>query len=77
MSTRLTPEDLAARWQRDVDWIRQHAPEFGGFKIGGYWRFDPADVDAYEERKKAEHARRDPLAMSPLSAKRRRPAKSA
>ncbi|HLS50051.1 MAG TPA: hypothetical protein VK024_08655 [Actinomycetaceae bacterium] len=47
MSTRLTPEDLAARWQRDVDWIRQHAPEFGGFKIGGYWRFDPADVDAY------------------------------
>lgn len=72
MSVYLTPEDLAFRWQRNVTWVQQHAPEFGGFKIGGYWRFDPADIDHYEATQKALHARRDPLAMSALSAKRRK-----
>ncbi|MGC0144425.1 hypothetical protein [Pseudactinotalea sp. Z1732] len=65
-TTRLTPEDLAARWQRPVEWIRQNAETFGGFKVGRLWRFDPADIDAYESR----HKGTDPLSMTDLSAKR-------
>lgn len=63
---RLAPEDLAARWGRRVEWIRQHAEEFGGFKVGGYWRFDPDDIERYENRRKT----RDPLSMTGLSASR-------
>lgn len=60
------PLELAERWQRRVEWIREHAEEFGGFKVGGYWRFDPDDIERYENRRKT----RDPLSMTDLSAKR-------
>lgn len=63
----LTPVELAARWQRRVEWIRQHAAEFGGFKVGGYRRFDPDDIERYENRRKT----RGPLAVTELSMKRR------
>jgi len=67
-SVLLTPVDLASRWQRRVEWIREHAEEFGGFKVGGYWRFDPDDIERYEERRKGVHE--DPLTMTELSMKR-------
>jgi len=70
MTAYMTPQDLAHRWSRRVEWVQQNAPRFGGIKIGGYWRFDPADVEAYEARQKAMYAPADPLALSPLSAKR-------
>lgn len=64
---RLTPEDLAHRWQRSIDWVRQHAREFGGFKIGGLWRFNPDDIDNYENR----HKTADPLRMTTTTERRR------
>lgn len=66
MTDRLTPTDLAARWKRPVQWIRDHAREFGGFKVGATWRFDPDDIDRYESRQKAA----DPLRMTEQSTKR-------
>ncbi|HWK92611.1 MAG TPA: hypothetical protein VNR17_10175 [Luteimicrobium sp.] len=63
---RLTCEDVATLWQRPVSWVQRNAIDFGGFKVGGQWRFDPADLEAYETRGK----RRDPLAPTELSAKR-------
>ena len=63
----LTVEQLADRWQRPPAWVRQHATQFGGFKLGHHWRFDLADVERYEQRRKPA----DPLAITPLSAKRR------
>ena len=62
----LTPEQLAERWQRRVEWVRENAPDFGGFKVGGFWRFDLADVERYENRRKT----RDPLSMTERSAQR-------
>lgn len=60
MTTRLTPLELAARWQRPVEWVRQHARDFGGFKVGATWRFDLTDIELYENRHKAA----DPLRMT-------------
>jgi len=62
----LTPRDLAARWQRRVEWIREHAGQIGGFKVGGYCRFDPDDIERSENRRKT----RDPLIVTERSMKR-------
>lgn len=53
MTQFLTVQDLAARWQRPAQWVRLHAPDFGGTKIGHEWRFDPAHIAAYETRRRA------------------------
>lgn len=63
----LTPVDLGSRWQRRVEWIREHAEEFGGFKVGGYWRFYLDDIERCENRPKT----RGLLAVTGLSMKRR------
>lgn len=62
----LTPHDVAVRWQKRVQWVREHAAELGGAKIGNEWRFAPDAIERYETR----GARRDPMAPTPLSAKR-------
>lgn len=36
-----------------------------GFKVGQQWRFDPADVDAFVEKQKADVARRTVAAPRP------------
>lgn len=67
MTARLTPVELAERWQRPVEWIRQHARDFGGFKVGATWRFDLTEIELYETRQRVA----DPLRMTELSEKRR------
>lgn len=62
----LTVVDLAERWKRRPEWVQQNARSFFGFKIGREWRFDLADIESYEDRRKTA----DPLAMTELSAKR-------
>lgn len=63
---RLTPEDVARIWGRRVEWVRANAARFGGFKVGGQWRFDPDDITRYEAR----HKTVDPMSMTDLSAQR-------
>lgn len=61
---------LAARWNRTEEWVRTHArsSEIPGVKIGYQWRFDADDIVAFENR----HRTRDPLALTPGAAARRR-----
>lgn len=66
MTGHLTVTDLAERWKRRPEWVQQNARSFFGFKIGREWRFDLADIESYEDRRKTA----DPLAMTELSAKR-------
>lgn len=47
----LTVEDLAERWQKRPTWITQHARMGeipGAWKLGHFWRFNVADIEAYE-----------------------------
>lgn len=62
----LTVVELAGRWKRRPEWVQQNARSFFGFKIGREWRFDLADIESYENRRKTA----DPLTMTALSAKR-------
>lgn len=68
MTTYLTSVTLAERWGRSAEWVRRaaNAKEIPGIRIGGLWRFDPADIEVYETR----HKNRDPLSLTPLSEKR-------
>lgn len=70
MTTHLTTADLAARWHRPVAWVRQQAAvgAIPAMQIGDQWRFDLADIERYEQRKRNGY--RDPLTMTDLSAKR-------
>ena len=74
MSAALTPEQVAERLGRRVEWVRQAAavvpPILPGFKVGGFWRFDAADIERYIDRHR--NAPADPLSPTPLSAKRHR-----
>jgi len=65
----LTPEELAARWRQSTEWVRTQARKrtIPATKIGGRWRFDPAEIQAYEDR----HRHRDPLSLTPTAARRR------
>lgn len=47
-------------------WVRDHAKDLGGGKVGRLWRFDREAVQRYLNR----HLTRDPLAPTPLSSKR-------
>ena len=64
----MTPDDLAARWQRPVKWVREQAAAgtIPALNIGGLWRFKPDAIDLYEQRK----ATADPLTLTRLSAAR-------
>lgn len=66
----LTVEELAARWQRSPVWVRRAAgaERIPAVKIGGLWRFNPDEIERYENR----HRTADPLSMTPGSMARRR-----
>lgn len=71
MTSHLTVAALAERWDRRPEWVRRNARRIpGAMKIGGLWRFDLADIEAYEARRKTP----DPLSMTAMSAQRRRSA---
>lgn len=74
MSAALTPEQVADRLGRRPEWVRRAAaatpPLIPGFKVGGLWRFDAADIERYIDRHR--NAPADPLSPTPLSAKRTR-----
>lgn len=57
---------VAQRLSVSDQWVRDHAKDLGGIKLGRLWRFDLADVEKYLNR----HRTADPLAYTPLSAKR-------
>lgn len=60
------PDVAAYLKKKNLQWVRDHARELGGIKVGNLWRFDLADVQRYLDRR----SHRDPLALTPLSAKR-------
>ena len=62
----MTIDDLAAYLKMSPDWVRGHAAELGGMKVGRSWRFDHAGVERYLNRRRTA----DPLAPTPLSAAR-------
>lgn len=67
MAAHLTVADLAERWQRSPQWVQRNAKHIpGSWKNGGLWRFDLADIERYEARRKTP----DPLSMTPMSAQR-------
>lgn len=52
ISQSLTTEQLAGRWQRRPQWIRQAAKQGripGAWKLGHLWRFRLAEIEAYEQ----------------------------
>lgn len=61
---------LATRWKRSEEWVRTAARSkaIPATKIGYQWRFDLDEVVAFEDRNR----RRDPLALTPGAAARRR-----
>lgn len=69
-----TVAELAARLQRTEQWVRDKAGagEIPAFKIGSRWRFPRADIAKWEETKRNEY--RDPWALSPGAAARRKSA---
>lgn len=57
----LTIEDLAARWQREVDaiyWMRSRGQGPAALRIGRTLRWRLADVETWEAEQAAEDARR-------------------
>lgn len=58
-----------------TDWVRDHAPELGAFRVGdgakGELRFDPADVRAALERRRLRTL--EPEAVRRLPGRRRAP----
>jgi hypothetical protein len=44
--TPLTVNQLAAALDLKASWVYTHASELGGVKLGKYWRFFPAKVEA-------------------------------
>lgn len=50
----LTVREVAQRWQRPDRWVAEQAGlgNVKGIKIGGVWRFDPDDIEAYEDGRK-------------------------
>lgn len=70
----LTAQEVAKQLRRDVQFVNRLAKDglIGAEKVGRYWRFTQADVDAYRARVRNHVV--DPLAMSTASASRRRTA---
>lgn len=68
--THYSPDTLAARWGRSPEWIRRaaNAGVIPGIKVGGLWRFDPADIESYENRSKTA----DPMSTPPRAPRGRK-----
>ncbi|GAA1862495.1 hypothetical protein GCM10009751_20370 [Myceligenerans crystallogenes] len=71
----LTADELANYLKRSPQWVRTHAVELRGMKVGQCWRFDLAETKAaiqvtrtpgLSEKRPADA---DPWAPTPLSAK--------
>src|SRR3954464_12749760 len=63
----LSTAEVAAAYGRSPEWVRDHASELGGRKIGGPrapWRFPPTCVDGVD--------RAPTVAEAPVPARRRR-----
>lgn len=71
MTTDYRPAEwLADRWDRTPRWVREQAKAGtipGAMKVGRFWRFDPAEIEAHEEAAKASNVFR----LSPGAAARR------
>ena len=48
-----TPKDVARDLCMSPQWVREHAAELGGFKLGDSWRFHPHDIADYLARKRS------------------------
>lgn len=59
----MTVGDLATYLQKSREWVRGHAVELGGIKLGNSWRFDQTGVQRYLERQRV----RDPWERTPRS----------
>lgn len=71
MTQSLTTEQLAGRWQRRPQWIRQAAKQGripGAWKLGHLWRFRLAEIEAYELSQQSPSI----FALSPGAAARQR-----
>lgn len=47
----LTAQDLADRWSKSADWVREQAIADkipGAWKLGRQWRFDLEKIEAFE-----------------------------
>ena len=66
----LTVDDVAAHLARPKEWVRNAARSgrLPAVKVGAYWRFDPAQLEAWKHRH--SNTALDPLQMTELSAKR-------
>lgn len=70
MTTHLSTDELADRWGRRPLWITQQARMGaipGAWKLGHYWRFSLAEIEAYELSRQS----RSIFALSAGAAKRR------
>jgi len=70
-----TTADVAHELAMSEDWVREHAPELGGYRVGGPrspLRFEPGEIAAYKQRQRLARprARRNPHRPGPPSAPR-------
>lgn len=60
-ATLLTPSQVAGRLQVSVAWVRDHStrkhPRLPVVRIGGLLRYDPADIDQWIAKQRAEGLR--------------------
>lgn len=66
MDDRLTTAEVARALKMSEDWVREHAPELGGVRMGGArgpLRFLPERIERYEQQQ----------ALSPPPAPARKP----
>jgi excisionase family DNA binding protein len=47
MQRLLTPRDVADALQVSDAWVRKHAHELDGIRVGKHWRFHPSLLDRY------------------------------
>lgn len=55
MDDLLTTAEVASSLRRSQDWVREHAAELGGIRLGGPRSplgFEPSDIAAYKERQR-------------------------
>lgn len=53
----LTAEELARRWKRRISWVHLSARQGdipGAWKVGRFWRFNLADIEAHEQASTSE-----------------------
>lgn len=52
----LSVAQVAAKWHTSEWAVRKVARRMGGVRIGNSWRFDPADVQRYEDARRRRRA---------------------